>query len=1084
MEKPEEAQRYQSANSSEPDLPNQGSISGETNLPPSGVKKEPAKKPRSSRWALPTGLAIETRYVPASRLHPEQWLPDLAKTRILDQGGEGASVGFGIASVVNRLLAEQGIYDPVSPRMLYQLAKQASGSDWDVDNGAYLPKALVGFAENGVCPEWMWPYRAGYPGTPSDFTEERRHAGMKIRPAGFRYIPPGKAAVQRICSAVFEHHSVLIGLAVHDGWQTDSIRVVPHGETFLGSHALAAVGYTPEGLILQNSWGSSWGALEIEGKSYPGMVILPYDDFAKNFSGGWVIDLAPVPPSAFKLRRAGYQSDLPGGEDLLDITPEVQAISAVLAAKDVQPPLALGLFGNWGSGKSFFMEKIQQEIEELAAMAGKQPENQSAYCQKIVSIRFNAWSFMDANLWASLAAEIFQKLFEYMSGPEEVHPLIAQKLSEANGLYQESRQKLDSANQKLTLAKNELNQKVESVKASKEAEVTANIQAAAQVPAMAKIILPEQTRQMEEMAGKVGLPALVASYQKIQSVSEEVTPFWKRVSVLLKSIFNPQGLAIRVVWLAIVVGIGIAVFNLFNWVVGSFSGGISEIGKVAANSAGIISGAVAWVSMFVRRGNRVLDLFEKEKQKARQDYIAQKTKSEQQAVVDSEKVLREAEDRVRDLEQQVQRLEEEYKSMGFSRQIRRYIEERGSTVDYRSQLGIISLIRRDFEHLSKLFSHAGQPSAEDQEAVEAFPFDRIILYIDDLDRCKPERVVEVLEAVHLLLSFPLFVAVVAVDPRWLRQCLEKYYPELLSTDASFEPSDEGLLHPSTPQDYLEKIFQIPYYLRPINRFGYENLITGLVSVDVEPDGEKARSAPGTLKAGQTAQEKKGTPVKASDQEPPLHDTPGIVGGITQPGVASPAQPETVTKPLNPELLKFKAREKEDLKIFAPLFHTPRSVKRFINTYRLVRVGLKEDELERFVGTDESPGYSRVAQALLAVVCGLPNIAPRFLRLMMDTAANQPQVTWLEFLEACTQIGGIRGTEPAADVKPGRKKKLPENDPEKPKSPPEHSYEWIRFIAALKAISADDFLPSDLSSYALMFSRVARFSFSVNIEESI
>ncbi|MEZ5024500.1 MAG: P-loop NTPase fold protein [Chitinophagales bacterium] len=41
--------------------------------------------------------------------------------------------------------------------------------------------------------------------------------------------------------------------------------------------------------------------------------------------------------------------------------------------------------------------------------------------------------------------------------------------------------------------------------------------------------------------------------------------------------------------------------------------------------------------------------------------------------------------------------------------------------------------------------------------------ERIVLYIDDLDRCPPKKVVEVLQAIHLILAFPLFVVVVGVD---------------------------------------------------------------------------------------------------------------------------------------------------------------------------------------------------------------------------------------------------------------------------------------------------------------------------------
>jgi hypothetical protein len=53
--------------------------------------------------------------------------------------------------------------------------------------------------------------------------------------------------------------------------------------------------------------------------------------------------------------------------------------------------------------------------------------------------------------------------------------------------------------------------------------------------------------------------------------------------------------------------------------------------------------------------------------------------------------------------------------------------------------------------------------------------DRIILYIDDLDRCKPEDVVRVLQRVHMLLAFELFVVVVAVVARWVEEALTQSY---------------------------------------------------------------------------------------------------------------------------------------------------------------------------------------------------------------------------------------------------------------------------------------------------------------------
>jgi hypothetical protein len=54
-----------------------------------------------------------------------------------------------------------------------------------------------------------------------------------------------------------------------------------------GGHAFALVGYTPDGFILQNSWGPSWG--------YHGFAVLTYDDWVKSATDAWVLALgAPI----------------------------------------------------------------------------------------------------------------------------------------------------------------------------------------------------------------------------------------------------------------------------------------------------------------------------------------------------------------------------------------------------------------------------------------------------------------------------------------------------------------------------------------------------------------------------------------------------------------------------------------------------------------------------------------------------------------------------------------------------------------------------------------------------------------------
>src|SRR6185369_2506429 len=77
-----------------------------------------------------------------------------------------------------------------------------------------------------------------------------------------------------------------------------------------------------------------------------------------------------------------------------------------------------------------------------------------------------------------------------------------------------------------------------------------------------------------------------------------------------------------------------------------------------------------------------------------------------------------------------------------------FLTERRASNAYLAHVGLISTIRPDFERLGTLLA--------DLKAQGTRPIDRIVLYIDDLDRCEPEKVVEVLQAVHLLLAFDIF----------------------------------------------------------------------------------------------------------------------------------------------------------------------------------------------------------------------------------------------------------------------------------------------------------------------------------------
>lgn len=86
----------------------------------------------------------------------------------------------------------------------------------------------------------------------------------------------------------------------------------------------------------------------------------------------------------------------------------------------------------------------------------------------------------------------------------------------------------------------------------------------------------------------------------------------------------------------------------------------------------------------------------------------------------------------------------------------------------------------------------------------------LVVLIDDLDRCSPERIIENLEAIKLFLNVPNTAFVIGADRRIIRQAVAWRYRDALKASTLAE----GQADPSERlvDDYLEKLIQIPYRL--------------------------------------------------------------------------------------------------------------------------------------------------------------------------------------------------------------------------------------------------------------------------------
>jgi hypothetical protein len=81
------------------------------------------------------------------------------KLPVLDQGSEGACTGYGLATVANYLLTRRKVEPdraPVSPRMLYEMARRYD--EWPGENysGSSARGAMKGWHRHGVCGETQW----------------------------------------------------------------------------------------------------------------------------------------------------------------------------------------------------------------------------------------------------------------------------------------------------------------------------------------------------------------------------------------------------------------------------------------------------------------------------------------------------------------------------------------------------------------------------------------------------------------------------------------------------------------------------------------------------------------------------------------------------------------------------------------------------------------------------------------------------------------------------------------------------------------------------------------------------------------
>lgn len=100
---------------------------------------------------------------------------------------------------------------------------------------------------------------------------------------------------------------------------------------------------------------------------------------------------------------------------------------------------------------------------------------------------------------------------------------------------------------------------------------------------------------------------------------------------------------------------------------------------------------------------------------------------------------------------------------------------------------------------------------------------RLVVFVDDLDRCLPEKAIEVLEAIKLFLDVENCVFVLGLDQEVISRGIEMKYRE-------FGEKQDGENQKKFTIEgvrYLEKIIQLPFQIPPVEQTDMDDFVQGL-----------------------------------------------------------------------------------------------------------------------------------------------------------------------------------------------------------------------------------------------------------------
>jgi len=693
-------------------------------------------------------------------------------------------------------------------------------------------------------------------------------------------------------------------------------------------------------------------------------------------------------------RGQALANDVPVGPDRLNILGEVNALAEAIALNDMKPPMVVGVMGGWGAGKSFVLHLIENRIQEIRCEPVDEEKDPSESDFPFVGhpylIRFDAWTYAKGNLWASLMQQIFVELDRQVGLEQTLAKKLPKELGEGRGNEVWRVLSRLTGEQQDRLLKTDLGKKALNIVAQfdrgqiaesrlwevleklKEKEIDRLHSAEGEMEQMrskrdqARLELQHAVDSKIERDARrsawiaVGDEFLEKAWKnwsdrpdKTKSQEEREPPTFAQVQESVrwyeKLYKERSSTAVALILFALAGGILAVIANMPGGLGAGFTGAMGVVGSVWTGLTRFRSWATAAAKRFeeATAANR---RFSEEMREELVDNAVRLVKTSGVGEVPPEIAEKAHEFGQFDDGFEAKKAEVETRRQRVGMAARHenlvdFVRQRLEGRFYEDKLGLLHQVKSDLEDLSDALLR--RDSTHD-----LFPRGkpRIILLIDDLDRCPPNKVVEVLEAAQLLVKTPLFVVVLAMDVRYITRALEKVYAGVLVRWGM--PS--GL-------DYIEKIIQIPYRVRPVSEPAVSSFLWSQMSPEKPVAGSESRLAapPGAASATQPA-----VPEPGSPGEPP-EKTKLKEGEESRTPSAHPYQSELRVLPT--KTLQFSINDHELISACCASFEvSPRTMKRLVNVFKLLKIIWFRQ------GLDEGP-ETDVKKAMLALLV----IAARF-----------------------------------------------------------------------------------------------------------